>query len=146
MPTTAATIYSNHKLEPVYDPDLARQRAVAIAAIKTIARGTILGELTASPGVYSAYVSSNTDGTQVAKAICAYDITTDASGNVTLSTTSGQAGGPFGAGLAGKTAPVYVSGVFLSSELTGLDATAVTDLCARFEQGSLGAGGILHIA
>jgi len=145
MPTTANMSYSNQKLEPVYDPDLARQRAVAIAPGQSVPRGAVLGELTASPGVYSAYNASHSDGTQIAKAICTYDITTDSSGNVTLSATTSQTAGPYGDGFAGQTAPVYVSGVFNTAELVGLDATAIVDLGARFEQGSLTAGGILHI-
>ena len=145
MPTTAVTSYSNQKLEPVYDHDLARQRAVAIAPSQSIARGTILGEITATPGVYSAYNASHTDGTQIAKAISVYDIATDANGNVTLSATTGQTVGPYGDGFAGLSAPVYVCGVFNTTDLVGLDSTAVVDFCARFEQGSLSAGGMLRI-
>ena len=144
MPTTPINVYSVQKLEPLFDPDTARQRAAGIAPSLTIARGTLLGEITASPGVYSPYASTHTDGTQVPKLICAYDITTDASSNVTLSATAGQTGA-FAPGDAGKTVPAYVCGTFRTTDLTGLDATAVTALGARFEQGSLSAGGIVRI-
>ena len=144
MPTTPINVYSVQKLEPLFDPDYARQRAAGIGPSLTIARGTLLGEVSATPGVFAPYAGTNTDGTQTPKLICAYDITTDSSSNVTLSATAGQTGA-FAPGDAGKTVPTYVSGVFRSSDLFGLDANALSALGARFEQGALSTGGIVRI-
>lgn len=248
MPINAAVVYSNQKLEPAYDPDLARQRAVSIKPSQTIERGTILGELTGvnavqtvtlgagntggaftlsfggqttaalaydasaaqvlaalaalatigagnamvsgnaggpyaitfigalgnapvgaiagsgeltggantvtvaqtvagvsqAGGIYAAYAEGNTDGTQVPKGVCIYDMVTDAYGNVSLSATGGQTYPPV-AGAVELTAPMYVSGAFRSMELIGLDANAVGVLGAHFEQGTLLDGGIVRI-
>lgn len=95
-----------------------------------------------TPGTFKAYNQFNTDGSQVAKLILPYAVQTDASGNITLSSTSGQAGNDLG--MTMKSIGVYFSGTFLASELVGLDAKAVLDLGASFIQGKVGAG-ILRI-
>lgn len=248
MPTTAAVTYSNLKLEPAFDADLARQRAVSIKPSQTIVRGTILGELAGTNavqtvtlgsgntggtftltfggqttsalaynatssavsgalqallsigsgnvtvtgsaggpytvtfvealgngpvgaitgtgsltggtntvtvaqtttgvnqqvGVYAAYASGNSDGTQIPKGIAVYDMVTDSSGNISFSATSGQTYPP-AAGSSELTAPMYVCGVFRSLELTGLDSNAISVLCAHWEQGTLADGGLIRI-
>jgi hypothetical protein len=83
MPSTALYNFTQLKLEPVQNPDLARTIAVKLPASVTYSRGTILGELTATPGTYKKYDSGGADGSQVPKAILAYDVTTDASGHPT---------------------------------------------------------------
>jgi hypothetical protein len=83
MPGTALYNFTNVKLEAVMNPDLARTIAVKLKPSTTFARGTILGEITASPGVYGAYDHTANDGRQVAKCILAYDVTTDVNGNPT---------------------------------------------------------------
>jgi hypothetical protein len=248
MPLIPNTYLSNAKLEPVYDADLARERAVAIKASQTIARGTILGEIagtnavqtvtlggafaagdtvaytfggqstaalaynasaatiqaasqalstigagnclvtglaggpytftfvgalgyqvvgaitttpvsvsttgtatvvqttagaTLGPGVFAAYASGHSDGTQTPKCILRYDVITDSNGIITLGTTSANAS-PLADGNPLTTVPVFVSGVFKTIDLTGLDSTAVTDLLMRFESGNLTNGGIVR--
>src|SRR5436305_6504339 len=98
MPTTAIMTFSGKKLEPYMAPEDARLISVKIpASTAFLARGTVLGELTATPGTYKAYASGNADGSQVAKAILAFDIATDAGGLITLTPTSGQStGGEYG--------------------------------------------------
>lgn len=83
MPSTPLYNFTNVKLEPVQNPDLARTIAVKLKASTVFTRGTILGELTAQPGVYAPYNPAGADGTQVPKAILAYDVTTDADGKPT---------------------------------------------------------------
>jgi len=246
MPTTASVTYSQAKLTPMYDAELARERSVNIKASQAIAAGTILGELlgtnavqtitvanatggtfkltfgaqttgdlafnasisavqtalqalstigagnvavtgtpdaytvtfvealgngpvgaitatdsttgaghaitiaqtttgvTVTPGTFAAYASGNTDGTQYPKAIAVYDMTTDASGNITLGTATGAIP-PVAGGSAGLSAPVYVCGVFATADLVGLDSGAVSALNARFETGTLADGGIVRI-
>lgn len=124
MPTSAAVTYGIKKLEAKYPSPKPVEMAVNIAASQTIARGTLLGEVTASPGTFSAYASGNSDGTQVPTAIAVYDMATDASGNITLGGTGSAGLGDFN--LTQKTAPVYINGDFDCSELIGLDANALT--------------------
>jgi hypothetical protein len=93
---------------------------------------------TVSAGVFGPYLSTNTDGTQTPKAIAMYDMQTDASSNVTFSSTSSQAGGEFGQTYL--TAPVWISGYFQTTDLVGLDSNAVTVLKARFVSGNVSNG------
>lgn len=89
-----------------------------------------------TPGTYAAYNAGNTNGSQTAKLILAYDAATDASGNITL---GGQAtGGEWGQ--TEPSVPAYMGGDFYTSDLVGLDAKAVSDLGAHFAQGTLDNG------
>lgn len=71
-----------------------------------LAKGTVLGKVTAS-GKFVPYVSTNTDGSQVA--VCILDNDQD--------TTSNDVG-----------ASAWISGIFNTAALTGADATAETAL------------------
>jgi hypothetical protein len=132
MPTTAQQQYSGvGRLDPVYAPELAKQQEVNIVASVTLAKGTVLGELTATPGTFKAYASGNGDGSQVAKAILVYSVTTDASGNITMVGEFGQ---------TSKGCPVYISGFFKTADLTGLDAAGLTNLGGSLKSGTLSSG------
>jgi len=134
MPTSAQYTFEpgTAKLDPIYPNSGARLMNVTLAAA-TYTRGTILGELTATPGKYAAYASTNTDGTQVPKGILQYSCVVDSSGNVTLA-------GEFGQTQMGV--PMYVGGgaIFDTTQLTGLDANAVTVMGAALVEGTRGAG------
>lgn len=119
MPTTAVSQYNNAGLTPVYDHN---QRAecdhIKLGNSLTLAKGTVMGQITAT-GLWKAYASGSVDGSEVPKAILAYDCVSDGSGNITI-----------GGGSMGETyltAPAFIVGDFLISELTGLDATALTN-------------------
>lgn len=56
---SAVSTYSWNVLQPYMNPEDANETDVALAPSQTLAAGTILGEVTASPGTYKAY--SNTD-------------------------------------------------------------------------------------
>jgi hypothetical protein len=118
MPTAALNTFSNAALQPVYDAGGAKQQHVNLPASVTYARGTVLGEVTATPGLFKAYLTGSVDGSQVPKAILTYDCATDAGGNITVG--GGNLGQTF------KSAPAYFAGTFKTSELTGLDAAALT--------------------
>jgi hypothetical protein len=78
-----------------------------------------------SRGVYAPYSNAAADGSQVAKGLCRYQCVTDAAGNITL----GE--GPAGTSEHGHTTrsiDMFYRGVFWTSQLTGLDASAITDL------------------
>lgn len=124
------------------DSRQAVQFNVALPASISYANGTVLGEIAATPGTFAAYNSSHTDGTQYAKVVLTYDVTTDADGNVTLSSTAGQIGDEWGGTDQG--APVYFAGTFNTGDLVGLDSNAVSQL-GRLVQGTVTTG-ILRIA
>jgi len=133
--------YSDKKLEPGM-PFQDDTISVAFAPSQNIARGTVLGIITAS-GLYKAYASGSADGSQIPKALCIYDIQVDASGNVTYSGTAGQVGNEFG--IQQANAPVRIRGTALIADLVGLDATALTNQPAWILQGTLSGGGYLQL-
>jgi hypothetical protein len=142
MPTQV-NAFSNRKLEPFLRPDKVEVNNIKLTASTTYAAGVILGEVTASPGTYKIYASGSSDGSQVPKCILMYDCITDASSNVTYSTTGAQVGGDLGQ--QAKATPAYFTGTFSCADLTGLDANAVSVWGgARLESGSVSTG-ILHI-
>jgi hypothetical protein len=115
------TTYNATKLKPYADPESAITESVPFSATKTIAKGTVLGQVT-STGKYEAYDGTVSTGVEVARAICMYDITTDGSGNVTIANDKG---------LTHTTAPIYIGGIFRTNELTGLDDDAVEQLAGN---------------
>src|SRR5262245_14499490 len=118
MPATASNVYSNQCLAPMYAPELALSHHVKLPNGVTLARGTVLGEITASPGTYKAYASGSSDGSQIQRALLAYDVVVDGSGNITV--------GGGDQGVIQPSVQAYFSGFFRTSELTGLDAGALT--------------------
>lgn len=125
--------YTAVKLEPFERPHEAVTDSIPMGNSLTIAKGTILGVVTAD-GKGKAYANANSDGSEVAKFIAMYDFTTDGSGKVTIANETN---------VKYDTAPVYKAGTFRTTELTGLDAAAVTDL-GRLVSGSV-ADGVLRI-
>lgn len=136
MPTSAITTFSGKKLEPFYRPDLAREQAVKLPASVTLARGTMLGEKSATPGTFGAYASGNSDGTERCKGILAFDCVSNASGKIAHTTdgTTGELGEVL------ESTPAYFGGIFKTSELTGLDENALEDLGGKLISGTLADG------
>ena len=134
MPTSAADTFSTQKLEPAFRADLAVVIGVPIGNSLTIAKGTVLGKVT-SGGKYAAYNDANSNGTEVARAIAQYDMTSDGSGNVTITNERGST--------VSKLAPVYVEGYFRTEDLTGLDANGAADLGYIFVGDTT--TGLLHV-
>lgn len=87
-------------------------------------------------GVYKAYASGNTDGSQVPKGILEFPCATDSSGNITLGTSA--IGGPFGQ--TQKAAPMFIKGAFLCTELIGLDQNCVDAGLGRLVEGNFTTG------
>jgi hypothetical protein len=127
MPTTAAHTYSCDKLIPYSHPQDARMEATAFGANLTLAKGTVLGQVTAT-GLFAAYNDANANGTEVANRILPYAIRTDANGKITLGdvSTGNEHGEKY------DTIPCYTAGEFLESELVGLDANGLADLRGRY--------------
>jgi hypothetical protein len=124
MPTAAANTYTGAGIVPVYaKPEPARHH-VKLGNSVSLAAGTVMGELTASPGTFKAYASGNADGSQNPKGILEFACATDGSGNITVGSTTA---GAQGFTTTAKSCPVFFRGCFSTAELTGLDATALTN-------------------
>lgn len=132
MPTAASNTFGNARLDPVYKSANALVHHVKLQASQTIAKGTVMGELTASPGTFKVYATGNADGSETAKCIMQYDVVTDASQKVTIG--GGEAGQKY------ETAPVYFSGYFRTTELVGLDAAGIVDFGGHMVSGVVADG------
>ena len=121
MPSSAQNTYSNNYLVPMYDAEDALCQPVNLPNSVTYAKGTVLGEVTATPGLFKAYASASSDGSQVPKAILQYDCATDSSGNITIGASAG--GAAFG--VTHKSAPAYFAGTFKTAELVQSGAGAI---------------------
>jgi hypothetical protein len=135
MPTSAVSTFGYGRVDPWRDADDAAVRLVNLKASTVFAAGTLVGEITASPGVYGPYATANSDGTQNPVGILQYACATDASGNITFGSVAGTSEW----GNTSKAAPIYISGIFRTEDLTGLDSGAVTKL-GRLVQGTTTSG------
>jgi hypothetical protein len=142
VPTSPTHTYTGQKLEPAF-PGAHPCINVKLPVSVNYPKGTVLGEITASPGTFKAYAAGNADGSQIPRAILQYGCQVDASGNITFSDTGGTVGGDHGE--TAKAAPAYIGGRFYTADLVGLDATALTNNPAwALNQGTV-ANGILDI-
>ena len=118
------------QLLPFKYPARALTDAYQPAPSLTVARGTIMGQITAT-GLVTPYAAANTDGSQVPLGPVMYDFTTDVNSLITLGSGTGT-GVSFGIAQPHDVSiPIYLCGIFLEADLTGLDAGAVTALKAR---------------
>lgn len=141
MAAAATKTYTTQGLSPVIHPEDTRQISVGFkAAAANIAKGTVLGQVTAT-GLWSAYANANVDGTETARGLAVYDMQIDASGKITLSGTASQSGGEQGEKFS--EAPVVIAGYYATTDLVGLDAAAITEL-GKLVEGAL-ADGILRL-
>src|SRR4051812_38143657 len=107
------------KLEPLHKPETALEMSISLAPSLTLAKGTVLGQVTA-PGKFGVYADAGAGGLDTARCILAYDCITDASSNIPLGDTAGAAAN----GFTQTSVPAYFSGIFKTTELTGLTAAA----------------------
>jgi hypothetical protein len=119
MPATFTNTYGNLGLVPVFNHGLkAEEHRIKLGNSLTLVKGTVMGQITAT-GLWIAYTAGAADGSQNPRCLLAYDTATDASGNHTI-----------GGGAQGETypdAPAFFGGDFNAADLTGLDATALTN-------------------
>lgn len=125
MPTTLDT-YAATKLEPAEFPEDARVDAASLAPSLTLAKGTVLGKITAT-GKLAAYANANVNGTETAVAILVYDTATDANGKHYY----GNSALPSALNLPHNDTSIYIAGTFDPALLVGLDAPARVDFGAR---------------
>jgi hypothetical protein len=144
MPINPVDSWGMGRLDPFMEPAEAGELPVNLIPNTSFVRGTLLGELTATPGTFKAYASGNSDGSQTPKLILRHDCVTDASGFITYgsSITAGQ--GQDGAPVQSKATDAYYCGIFKTTDIPNLDAGAVTALGARIISGNL-ANGIIAI-
>ena len=140
MPTTATDTFSIGGLLPQRPNATNECIAVKLKASTTFQQGSLLAEVTASPGVFVPYDGTKSDGSEIPRGLLKYGVTTDANG--------GYAVGPFGG--VRYDAPAYFGGSFFTADLPQsgagkIDATALTKNTAwHLEQGSVSSG-ILNI-
>lgn len=125
--------FGNAMLTPYERAGEAVTEVVSLAT-GTYAAGQVIGELTATPGTFAAYASGNSDGSQVAKMVLAYAYIANADGTVNI---GNQAAGEWGQVERGAIA--YRSGAFKTTDLVGLDATAVAAL-GKIVRGTVASG------
>lgn len=125
MPTLISTTTPD-SLEPAIFPELARTIAAELAPSLTLAKGTVLGKITAT-GKLAAYNDSLTNGVEVAVAILKFAVVTDSSGNAYFSDS--DVASPIN--LPHREVPVYIAGCFATADLTGYDANALADFKGR---------------
>lgn len=133
MPTAATNTYTIDRLDPYANAERATLIHIGLAQ-GTYAKGTVLGELTATAGRYAAYNNAAVDGTETAKGILQYACTVDASNNITIANENN---------VTRKSAPMYAfgSGVWFKSEdLTGMNAAGLTDAGGSIIAGNLTTG------
>ena len=133
MPTTPQHTFSNtNQVRPIFTAEDEHILNVKLAPSLTIAKGTILGELSATPGTYGPYSSAAATGAQTPKLILTQSVVTDASSNVTR---AGEHGATY------KHAPAYnPRGTWRCQDLVGLDAGALAALQGALVQGDLTTG------
>lgn len=123
------TTFTNKKLDPFYKPEEALELPVRLAQ-GTYQRGQLLGEVSATPGLFKAYADAAVDGSGVARAALSRACTVDAQGKVTIDDR----------GAAVREVYAYFSGYFDTTDLVGLDAAAVNDLNGRLIYGTVANG------
>lgn len=135
----AVTIYGLAAgcVEPLKMADAPSIENILLAASTVYPAGTIVGEITATPGVYGAYAHAHVDGTQNPTHILMYSVATDASGNIFMATTAVSEWQQMSNG-----APAYRCGDFNCADLIGLDSFALAAL-GRLTQGTITAGHIM---
>lgn len=100
--------------------------------------GTLLGELTSSPGTFAPYSSTNVDGTERPSLILKYSVTINTDGHAVKSNVEDDWSVPQNA----VALAAYATGVFDKSDLVGLDQHAIDALGRSISAGRLMLHGI----
>lgn len=139
MPTTAIATFGVGILVPLKNPDEASTESIRLKPSTSFPAGTIVGEITATPGFYGPYATGNADGTQNPTHIIQYTCITDASSNVTFGT------GPAGTSEWSQTspsAPAFRNGYFNCADLVAPDTGWLAKM-GRLVQGTATAGHVM---
>lgn len=137
---SAIRTFTNQKLEPFIYPQDARTHNVKFGNSLTIAKGTLVGAITAT-GLWGAYNNALSNGLEVARGIAMFDFKTTSAGKVQL-----ISGSDVPEWLENfELTPIYIKGYFRVGDLTCLDAAAVVDLGKMIQLAATDAEGILAI-
>lgn len=120
MPTTATNTYVDNQLQPSRHPELALRERFQMTPSTTFSKGMGLAILAAT-GKLGIYADAGAGGLGVMRGICPFACVSDASGNITI-----QGGNILGT--TEDTIAIFISGYFLTADLTGVDAAGVTDM------------------
>lgn len=143
MPLAPVFIWNaGARLDPLYDAEDASQLDVnlqgASASIPIIIPpGAVLGEITATPGLYGLYNDTLSDGSNTARMINRYR--TSVLGAAGAAGVITWVGGEWGVGAySPNAAPAFKSGDFDLARIIGLDANGVADMYGRIIEGAVG--------
>jgi hypothetical protein len=120
MPTAATNTYVDSKLQPSRHPELALEERFQMTASTTFTKGMAVAIVTAT-GKLGIYADAGAGGLGVMRGICPYDAVSNGSGVIAI-----QGGNILGS--TEDTIPIFISGYFLTADLTGVDAAGVTDM------------------
>lgn len=120
MPTSSIATWSGARVEPVKAVEESHLDNVKLANA-TYAAGTLIGEVSATPGTYKAYASGNVDGSQNPTHVLEYPIIVSGGVAYLGDTLLGDVGAPL------ATIPAWRGGVFDIADLVGYDATAAVN-------------------
>lgn len=120
MPTSAIVTYGGLRVEPVKAVEESHLDVIKLVN-GTYAAGTLVGEVTASPGTYKAYTSGASDGSQIPSHVLEYPVIVSSS-KIYLGDT---VGGELQIEIPG--APAWRNGLFDIADLVGYDATAAVN-------------------
>lgn len=137
MPTIEAINFSDARLIPLKNPSAARKEDINLAA-GTYVAGQLVGEVTATPGTYTAYNSTKTNGGQNPAFLLEYKCIVDTDGNIWIGDLSGASEW----GKPAKAVSAFRNGLFSCADLTGLDANAVP-LLGHLVRGNTTAGELM---
>ena len=130
--------YSGQYLQPAYSRPVATKHSINLVPNAVYPVGTVLGEVTATPGTYKAYAAGSSDGSQIPKCLLIFPCITDATGLITYGTVAGSAGE---LATVRKNTPAYFSGPFRVNDLVGLDAAGLTAMGGKLTAGNTVAPG-----
>lgn len=139
LPGTAATITFSNQLgkqaitSPTHTDSFTGGSSPAAAFTSTTVGSS------GTPGTFAACVYTNTDGSQVPKAVLQFACATDSSGNITFG--GSPSGGEFGQ--TDLIAPAYFSGTFYTTDLVGMTEQLLSQLGGHYVSGSIANGGIV---
>lgn len=136
----AVTIYGLAAgfVSPLKNPEDANVELVQLTASTVYPAGTVIAEVTSTPGVYAPYNTGNSPaGTNSPTHILQYSVATDASGNIFLGTTAvGEWTQPMNG------APAYRSGYFNCADIIAPDTGWLAKM-GRLVQGTATAGHVM---
>jgi hypothetical protein len=115
--------------------NVAQLTTAVLSGALTTAITTATAGVAGSNGVYSPYNSGASDGTQLAKCILPFSLSTDATGAITMGNSLGTTGGDNGSTMRGGWA--WFKGIFFTQDVPALTSGILTSLGGRMLSGNI---------